>query len=352
MTQELPDYTFIGRGSTLKAALFSGSQQRLYSSPDHLLVLEDGRSEETHKKFYFNDIEAITVRSNPEQDILLLIQIASLAIIGGLGIFLGSVFPPARSAVYLVFGIVMLWPLLYLIKNLLSGPTCTVRLHTAVQVEELCGLRRLKKALEAIKLLQYGIDKAQGTIPEEEFEELLDSGTFKATSKPPISFEDVEIKIVGPMLHRIAFGCVFLSGLTCFVDYAFAHDYKNNFDSLLYLFTLTILFVGIIRQVNSTIPSEVSRWTWMTFMYCILSFVFMIGFAVVETIQYPGGRDGMFSGETNPASQWPMTQQLFYGIYAALHVFFGFMGTLLLQGYRIVKDDPIVEQEVPSEVDS
>jgi hypothetical protein len=138
----------------------------LWLGSDHLLHVSATLGSEEYKRFYFRDIQAITIISTKRQMVLnivlgsLLTFSFSLAMLNRL-ISQYSGPRPLEIAALIVFGLPML-------INILIGPTCDAHLKTAVQSEELPSLSRLRRAHRVLDRIRPFITAAQGEIPREE----------------------------------------------------------------------------------------------------------------------------------------------------------------------------------------
>jgi len=152
--------------STFAVAFMSRSS--LWLGEDHLLGVDSNGYAETYKRFYFRDVQAITIRATKR-------RVVWNWILGVLAAFclarcnFGSLHkspPDMQTIVFLsiaifVFGI----PLLL---NNLFGRTCVCQLYTAVQIEELPSLCRVRQARNILEKIRPLIAAAQGRLTDEE----------------------------------------------------------------------------------------------------------------------------------------------------------------------------------------
>jgi hypothetical protein len=146
----------------------SVSRSSLWLGKDHLLGIDSSGYTESYKRFYFRDIQAVTVVATKRRTVwngaLLVPMVICLA---GLANALFSL-PRKEGAVivtWVIFAAVFAVPLL--INNLL-GPTCTCYLRTAVQIEELPSLSRVRRARKVLDRVRPFIIAVQGELPPEE----------------------------------------------------------------------------------------------------------------------------------------------------------------------------------------
>jgi len=129
----------------------------LWLGSDHLLSIRSNRFSEEYKRFYFRDIQTIAVVKTTRREIWNVALLILLLIAGAF-----SFSRPAGSGVFAAF-----FGLLILMNNLL-GPSCTVYLRTAVQMEELRSLKRLRRARRMLARIRPLIAATQGELAPEE----------------------------------------------------------------------------------------------------------------------------------------------------------------------------------------
>lgn len=144
------------------------SFSRLYLGRDHLLVVVSTGFSEEYKRFYFQDIQAITIRKTITGRVWN--GVLALPALGAAAISLSGVMTQTTVATAdivtasIITGVCTL-PLLI---NLLRGPTCACHIRTAVQTEKLSSLGRLRTARKVLNLLKPLIAQVQGALAAEE----------------------------------------------------------------------------------------------------------------------------------------------------------------------------------------
>jgi hypothetical protein len=126
----------------------------LWLGRDHLLSINSTRFAEDYKRFYFRDIQAFVIVETHRRrtwnivlGILLVLQ-AVAALSGDVDRIIA--FIPWLTIVSLV-----------LLFNNALGPTCTVYIRTAVQVEELPSLKRVRRAQKVLGRIRPLIHESQ-----------------------------------------------------------------------------------------------------------------------------------------------------------------------------------------------
>lgn len=130
---------------------------QLWLAPDHLLLIESSRMTEAYRRFYFADIQAITVTAKPSP-IVMRVALASLsAVIIALSLTLIPII--GWKVLVAILGAI---PALILVDDLVRGERCTVTLKTPVSTAILPPLSRTDAARRVISQLRPAIEQAQG----------------------------------------------------------------------------------------------------------------------------------------------------------------------------------------------
>jgi len=147
------------------------SRSSLWLGKDHLLCVDAAGYSETYKRFYFRDIQAVTLRESNRRVILNIVLgiLTTILCLAGLGIWNSSHEPVGT----VIFGVIAAFFLVLLLINTLKGPTVICHLRTAVQTEELAPLNRLRRAHKILRRIRPFISEAQGHIPPEELQQLM-----------------------------------------------------------------------------------------------------------------------------------------------------------------------------------
>jgi hypothetical protein len=144
------------------------SRSSLWLGKDHLLCIDSNGYTETYKRFYFRDIQVVTLAATLRRKVWNGVLLVPIVIcLAGLATNL-STRPRADAATVMAWAIVTLvFVVPFLIHNLL-GPTCICHLRTAVQIEELPSLNRLRRARKVLERIRPLISAVQGGLSPEE----------------------------------------------------------------------------------------------------------------------------------------------------------------------------------------
>lgn len=166
----------------------SRSRSSLWLGDDHILLVENGGITENYKRFYFRDIQAISIRQTVRRKVWNWVLSAPLMFCLCYMIFfwfdargIGVEDIMFVSIVSTVVGI----PLLL---NNIFGTTCVCQIRTAVQTEELASLSRVRKTRKVLERLRPLIIAAQGEISADEVAVHLRGSVppLPAYSGPPV----------------------------------------------------------------------------------------------------------------------------------------------------------------------
>lgn len=167
-----------------RIAIVSSQRSNLWLGQDHVLCVETEGYTESYKRFYFRDIQAITLRRTERMRILAAVTGGMTAIFGALALAMSAI--EGRW----LFGILAGVCAIPFVLNFLYGPTCACQLRTAVQTEAVPSMGRIRRARKVLARLRPLIAEAQGQIAAEEIPLRLQeffTSPVAAVSEPPIT---------------------------------------------------------------------------------------------------------------------------------------------------------------------
>jgi hypothetical protein len=162
-------------------AVITVTRSNLWLGSDHLLCVETEGFSENYRRYYFQDIQTITVcRTNRAQIIGLATGILTLCF----GIWAIAVNDVAGRWVLTTLAGVVGLPF---ILNFIYGPTCKCELRTAVQTENVPSLSRVWRARRVLDRIRPLIVQAQGQLATEEIALRFQERMTATGSEPPIA---------------------------------------------------------------------------------------------------------------------------------------------------------------------
>ncbi|MBV8377728.1 MAG: hypothetical protein JO279_12075 [Verrucomicrobia bacterium] len=149
-------YIKISKGASLMAVV-PGLRTKLYLGQDHLLLVEQLILVERYKRFYFRDIQAIAATRSSRWiafgtlwGFLALLAALLFLVQNPVGVIAGAFFTA-------LFGFAFL-------HNIIRGPTCIVRLQTAIQTHRISPLERMRDFRKGMDTIEPLIRAAQASV--------------------------------------------------------------------------------------------------------------------------------------------------------------------------------------------
>lgn len=161
-----------GRGVTL------AGRRSLWRGADHLLYLSYRGFTEEYRRFYFADIQSVFYRKTASGKVMNAVM-TGFAFLFALWAYLGwkiEKWELWAVVMVLVFAAIFV---VFLLVNLFLGPTCKCYLRTAVQLQYLPSIRRVRHARKAIRIIQPQIEAVQGALSPDQ---------IPAAANPPGAF--------------------------------------------------------------------------------------------------------------------------------------------------------------------
>lgn len=321
-------------GSTRKLGFATGGWISLYAAADHLLLRTSSGFVETYRRFYFVDIEAITVRTTVRG----IFWNAGL----GLGLFISLLVILLQPGPHIVSGFFAGIFVSLLILNIALGTTCATQLQTRVQKRAL-PIRRVRKALHVVDQLSSNIQTAQAEIA---LATAAQAQVPVATPAIPAPTSSVPPLLPGEKpassrswLHAPVFAFFMLGGgITILAGLQHAASLRYSAFVVLFL-TLLVGIIGILLQRRFRLPRRPSIVVWISFIAhaVALPAIYTI-YSMIYTIQMLKGA----SPQAPPplfTSQMPLsalgdlpgfdTVLLFCGAFSVVLALVGFFAMLL-----------------------
>ncbi len=262
---------------------YSFTRQQLLLGRDHLLSLTTRVFVEEYKRFYFRDIKAIVLRKVESWKITIAVSGFFSALFLGLALLL--------SGGWTIFFGVMCVPLTGLfIQQLLYGTSSECHLITAVQMEKLPSLYRLRTAKKVIRRLKPLIEEAQGAISAESLQAdaifLPDKGTGGVRSS--VGLSEPQKRLRGRW-HTAMICLILINALVTSISIDFHNSFFMSLGTLLFFCFLITVIVSLVRQQNSNLFAPLRRLTWVNLGYAIITFVasyFLIIYIMIKHLGF------------------------------------------------------------------
>lgn len=270
------------------SSLFIRNSAKLYQAKDHILCVYNNVFAEDYKRFYFKDIQAITIcRTNN--------WIVRNIILGLCTALLLLMTISFEGIALIIFSVITGEFLLWLIINWLRGPTCISNLYTAVSKEELPSLNRLKTAEKVLNKLRLAIETAQGKLLAEDIRNISEENPKEETPVTAPRTDTVkarageDLKPYYGRPHEILFILLLSSGLLSLSQFYINNMVITSLEMLIGSFLGIVLIVAIVKQHSSRMSGGLIGITWMTAGYFLLSFIIGYVIFLFGAFKFPQG---------------------------------------------------------------
>ena len=278
---------------------------------DHLLSVDNDYFSEDYKRFYFKDIQALSIRRTRTWEVWNVVW-GVFAILTALGASaLGD-----HMILWTIEGLFCLG----LLVSLLRGPTCICQLHTSVHAEEMPSLSHLKTALKAREILYPLIQRVQGelTVPESqqataELVRSVSSGTSHVNG------------LVGPGIgpnssgyqggvHKFLFFLMLLTALVHLILLYDNHPAITLLNILLGMALFGCAIIAVVRQYENYMGTAIRALSWVTLgVLTLFYFIGMMHYMFV-TVAYSDVAQNQWELMKIYSSTMPKTAPWFFGV--------------------------------------
>ena len=275
----------------------------LWQGPDHLLWVESGIFREQYKRFYFKDIQALTLHRTNR-------RILWTLVLGALLLLFGAVSLSSENAAYLFGGLSMLCTVLLAIQWL-KGPGCELFLKTAVQTTKLSNLVRVPRAVKIMDGIKAAAEAAQGPLGRQGIADRQSFETRPATDSGR-TFEARGGRLSSPApgtgtgpyssrMHRTLFGLLLAAGVLRGAQVWLKSIPLAAADILGLMCTLVLAIVVLARWHGMMKGTLLSMASWLSLILAAVHTMAAYGMLIAVSMR-PRGQ-GVFL--------WPLLQKFF-----------------------------------------
>jgi hypothetical protein len=259
-------------------------KQSLWQGPDHLIWVEGNLFSERYKRFFYKDIQALVVCRANRQTIWTIVWSALLVLCAGVAWMVSGV--PYVSAT-----LALLWAIL-LFANLLLGPACDVYLQTAVQIEKLSSLVRLRTARKTVDQIKSLAQRVQGALDPLAVAAFVgqrpaDHGSAFAQAQRAALTGAVD-QPYHPRLHWILFGLLTALGLLRGAQFSLKWVALAAVDVFGLACTVVLIIVVLVRSHRPIRGSLVAAVDWLSLGFAALHCVAAYAFFIAASFRNPG----------------------------------------------------------------
>jgi hypothetical protein len=289
-----------GRGAGA-FGLVRHSRCTLWQGPDHLLLVDNHGYTEDYKRFYFADIQAISMVKTVTATIWS--AVFGMLTVFGLSLALaGIIFEwPLAANVFDAFLAALF--LLCLIVNWARGPTCACTLYTAVQSERLYALSRFRSATRAVRDIRKIVDAVQGGVSEQDVADYVHQAALSRAEAAPDPLEPGDASLPEPVrrsrrrvvqlspyrsyAHPVMFGVLVLDAVHGMLQFAIRHLAFFALGMGISAGMAVAVVVALIKQQSTDLPFNVKTATWCALAYLFATYIFGTIYSSVFMVSHP-----------------------------------------------------------------
>ena len=342
------EYERLTRSRMRRTGVFAAFATRssLWLGKDHVLMVDSSGYMEQYKRFYFRDIQAVTVRRTKRQQILhwllvVLLALCGLVLVLGIREFWRPPLAPGDVWGFLAFGTPFAVALGLMFLNHFRGPGCLCHLHTAVQVELLPSLNRVRRAHRVLERLRPLIETAQGPMTREEF--ALNLANQSSAGAPPViaRYSAPEppalIRPYQGKSHLILFWMLLADLPLTTMHFAIQSGWFDALSWLMLLATVGFAIAALMQQRNTDLPDGLRIIPKATLVFTAISFITALGYGIYVAITNPGFASRKLSFWDDPVVL------VMSCITTSISVILGTLGLVRLRKFRAASATPIVQ---------
>jgi hypothetical protein len=308
----------------------------LWQGPDHLLWVSSSFFKERYRRFYYNDIQSIILQRTGNHWIWTCVW-------GALALLFGIIASAVSGTAYVsgTFSVIFLAALL---TNILMGPSCNVFLQTAVQLQRISSLRRVRTANKALEKIKVLVNSKQGAWQKEISVAAQNNSAPSRThdrsesaTAAPAQKEGEAAAPKGPykpLFHQILFGLLLIMGILGSIQILIKSLPIGLLETLLHGAAQVMVIVALVRWFRHLKGTAIAKLNWLALVFVIIVTVIGYVFYFVVSFQNP---------EYN-YNHWAMFKMMFELqmsdhsfalaaniIYAGGNLLLGLFGLLVLQ---------------------
>ncbi len=334
----------------LSGAANLAGYSNLFLAQDHLLLVHATNFNERYKRFFFKDIQAVILKKTVAGKVWNIIW-ACLA-----SIFAVITIASETPFLWIIAGVFVA----ILIVNCLFGPTCSVHIKTAVQLEKLDALARMRKADKALAIIKDRVQEAQGLLSAEQMQLAhQEAQTPPAYVDPLPAYTPASIPSGLPLrpydskVHVILFILLLLLAVTNALQIVVNSLAVVTADLFLTAGTIAAAIVALLKQRQSDLRVGTQRLTWAAGIFVGVTLVIGWAETMVLSFKNPEASGNQWElikayAELVPLeTPWLLAILLFNAVGA---VALGGIGLWLLRDLRQPQATVVAPQEWPQPV--
>lgn len=310
----------------------------LWLGPDHVLAVQNMGVNEEYKRFYFRDIQSVTIEQNRTALMWNCINGVLATVIGVLFYAFSESAGPGGGAGFLITGGILSGIfLLALIISYLRGPSCVCRVRTAVQTEELPSLGRTHAAQKTLAIIKPLIEQAQGAFSAGDIANVAAAPTSVAAPVRPAPQAPVSAVLArAPVVrhpssgvwHAALFAALVIDAAGGFLVLLHpAWRALHAINVILMLVVMGLSFTALVKQRSAILPDALKKITITAFVWDIASLFIAALYGYIYRVNYIMQHPGREPTHVDFFSMWGYTAM--FVVFNTLELILGIAGLIL-----------------------
>ena len=257
----------------------------IWAGADHLLLVESTGMSEDYKRFYYKDIQSISITRTKTE----IIKNSFISVLALLFFLMASSFLKSEEGLAIFLFIIAAVFFFFLVINLIQGASCICWITTAVQRVKLKPVNRCRQAAKMMTIIGPRIEQVQGVLPLNELGERMNERDPSADVKKARYSPEIPVASLRVWHKTLFLLCLAGSGLSFSLLYS-----HSLFPHLIgYMFSIGFIIVTIITLVKQSQRREKSSVNFLPWVIIGVFFIELIeGYALLMMM--------VFQGATNP----------------------------------------------------
>jgi hypothetical protein len=261
----------------------------LWQGDNHLLYVESLFFRESYKRFDYNDIQTIILQRTGTH-LIWSFTWGALALLFGIIAFLVPGPPYVSGTFFSIF-------ILALVANLMMGPSCIVYLQTAVQLQKLSSLRRVRTACKAMTRMKSLIEEKQGPWEQNKSVEAQKpvvqtskNGAVRTPDAVPNADVMGEQAPKGPynaLLHQILFGLFTFLGMLGAMQLFLKSLPLGLLETLVHSAVQIMVIVALVRWFRHLKGTLIAKFNWLALVFIVVQTIIGYGLYMLVSIRNP-----------------------------------------------------------------
>lgn len=261
----------------------------LWQGDTHLLCVETLFFRESYKRFDYNDIQTMVLQRTSTHLTWSFLW-GALTLLFGIIAFVVPGTPYVSGTLLAIF-------LIALVVNLMLGPTCIVQLQTAVQLQKLASLRRVRTAGKVMTRIKALVEEKQGPWQQEKSVEaqkfVLQTAKNGAVRSPDtVAFTNVKKEPApkGPfnaLLHQILFGLFTFLGVVGAIQFLLKSLPIGLLETLVHSAVQILVVVALVRWFRHLKGTLIAKFNWLALVFIVVQTIVGYGLYMLVSIQNP-----------------------------------------------------------------